>query len=110
MYEPMIFRLVSLGVAMSGEPLVDLRHVWKKMTLLDGVNSDLSFEQRAIVTRARILMFDGQVRFFTFLQAVCRSLPDAPWRNELNAMINEENFAAFIEDNAFISRYMKRVL
>ncbi|QDX29066.1 hypothetical protein [Dickeya poaceiphila] len=107
MYQSMIFQLVSLGIAMSAEPSVDLRGVWKKMTLLDDIEKTLSFEQRAIVTRGRILMFEGQTRFFAFLQSVCHELPDTPWKSEMSELLAQVGLPAFIEDREFISHYIK---
>ncbi|MEZ2604492.1 hypothetical protein [Kluyvera intermedia] len=107
MYQSMMFQMISLGIAMNADPLVDLRSVWKKMTLLEGIETPLNFQQRAIVTRGRIAMLDGEGRFFAFLHTVFQSLPDSSWRQEASALLGKADLPVFMEDRAFVARFMK---
>ncbi|ENV9332723.1 hypothetical protein ACV822_002474 [Klebsiella aerogenes] len=107
MYQSMMFQMISLGIAMNADPLVDLRSVWKKMTLLEGIETPLNFQQRAIVTRGRIAMLDGEGRFFAFLRTVCQSLPEAPWRQEVSELLGKVDLPVFMEDRAFVARFLK---
>ncbi|WP_253381872.1 hypothetical protein [unidentified bacterial endosymbiont] len=107
MYQSMMFQMISLGIAINAEPLVDLRGVWKRMTLQDGIETPLNFQQRAIVTRGRIAMLDGEGRFFAFLHTVCQSLPDSPWRHEVSELLGQADLPVFMEDRAFVAHFMK---
>ncbi len=107
MYQSMMFQMISLGIAMGAEPLVDLRGVWKRMTLLDHIETPLNFPQRAIVTRGRIAMLDGEERFFSFLRTVCQAMPDTPWRHDVSELLDQAELPVFMEDRAFVSHFLR---
>lgn len=107
MCQSMMFKLVSLGVAISGEPLVDLRNLWKKMTLQEGIKDELSHPQRALVTRGRILMLEGQERFFSFLLSCSKHVPATPLSRELTELLCTTPLPIYLEDQAFIRHFYR---
>lgn len=107
MCQSMMFKLVSLGVAMSGEPLIDLRNFWKKMTLQEGINDELSHAQRALVIRGRILMLEGQERFFSFLQSCSKHLPATQSTKELDKLLSATPLPIYLEDQTFIRHFYR---
>ncbi|MCE0489979.1 hypothetical protein LU196_07925 [Pantoea sp. Mb-10] len=107
MYQSMMFQMISLGIAIKAEPLVDLRGVWKRMTLQEGIETPLTFPQRAIVTRGRIAMLDGEGRFFAFLRSVCQAMPDTPLRHEVSELLGQADLPVFMEDRAFVAHFMR---
>ncbi|MFI8415975.1 hypothetical protein ACQKDS_05860 [Serratia sp. NPDC078593] len=105
MCQSMMFKLVSLGVAMGNETRVDLRNLWRKMTLLPEISHELSHPQRALLTRGRMLMLEGPTRFLAFLQVCSKHQHPTPWLQELIALLEPQDLPVYLEDQTFLRHF-----
>ncbi|WNJ97297.1 hypothetical protein RND59_19020 [Vibrio ruber] len=101
-----MIKAVSLGLALNEKPLVDLRQFWKKMTIVNAQHFQPNYSQRALLTRARVLMLEGQERYFSFLLSLCKQQKtDNPLNQELIHLLEQAPLQERLEDKLFIQHF-----